>query len=187
MTRREPIILAAWFAATFAVCALILPHTGRGASLQRLEQREHRQHRSLRHHTDVLRFFAHHPRAARTAEGRRVIRRARVWVQVIRRELADTRRERRQHQAVRRKLQSAYVPAGSPWDAVAACESGGNWAANTGNGFYGGLQFLTSTWLAAGGGRYASRADLASREAQIVVASRLPLSHWPVCGARYGS
>ncbi|HTH05652.1 MAG TPA: transglycosylase family protein, partial [Ilumatobacteraceae bacterium] len=47
------------------------------------------------------------------------------------------------------------------WDQIAQCESGGNWHINTGNGYYGGLQFLTSTWLAYGGGGFASRADLA--------------------------
>jgi resuscitation-promoting factor RpfB len=59
------------------------------------------------------------------------------------------------------------------WDRIAQCESGGNWHINTGNGYYGGLQFLTSTWLGAGGGDFASRADLASREEQITVANRL--------------
>jgi hypothetical protein len=71
---------------------------------------------------------------------------------------------------------------GSPWDRIAACESSGNWSANTGNGYYGGLQFTVSTWLAAGGGRYAPRADLATRDEQIAVASTLALSSWPVCG-----
>ncbi len=68
------------------------------------------------------------------------------------------------------------------WDKVAKCESGGNWAINTGNGYYGGLQFLTSTWLAHGGGQFAARADLASREQQITVANRIyatsGLSQW---------
>ncbi|MEI2778762.1 MAG: ubiquitin-like domain-containing protein [Tetrasphaera sp.] len=59
------------------------------------------------------------------------------------------------------------------WDRIAMCESGGNWHINTGNGYYGGLQFLTSTWLAYGGADFASRADLASREQQITVANRL--------------
>lgn len=59
------------------------------------------------------------------------------------------------------------------WDAVAACESGGNWAINTGNGYYGGLQFDLQTWLSSGGGDFASRPDLASREEQITVANRL--------------
>jgi hypothetical protein len=71
------------------------------------------------------------------------------------------------------------------WDAIAECESGGNWHINTGNGFYGGLQFLTSTWLAYGGGRYAPRADLAAPWQQVAIASRMSLTHWPVCGAPY--
>ncbi len=59
------------------------------------------------------------------------------------------------------------------WDAIAACESSGNWRANTGNGYYGGLQFAHSSWIAAGGLRYAPRADLATRAEQIAVAERL--------------
>ena len=59
------------------------------------------------------------------------------------------------------------------WDSIAQCESTGNWHINTGNGYFGGLQFLTSTWLAYGGGDFASRADLASREQQITVANRV--------------
>ena len=65
---------------------------------------------------------------------------------------------------------SAY---GHNWDAVAACESGGNWGINTGNGYYGGLQFSYQTWLGNGGGDFAQRADLATREQQITVANRL--------------
>ena len=61
----------------------------------------------------------------------------------------------------------------SMWDSIAECESGGNWSINTGNGYYGGLQFLTSTWLAYGGDDFASRADLASRAEQITVANRV--------------
>ncbi|MBB2985763.1 resuscitation-promoting factor [Terracoccus luteus] len=59
------------------------------------------------------------------------------------------------------------------WDRIAACESGGNWAINTGNGYYGGLQFAQGTWVGAGGTDFASRADLASRAEQITVANRL--------------
>ncbi|MFI2426692.1 transglycosylase family protein [Streptomyces sp. NPDC018955] len=59
------------------------------------------------------------------------------------------------------------------WDAIAACESSGDWQANTGNGHYGGLQFAQSSWVAAGGLQYAPRADLATREEQIAVARRL--------------
>ncbi len=82
----------------------------------------------------------------------------------------------RRHRAPTRTLSSS-----SPWDSVAACESGGNWATNTGNGYYGGLQFDQSTWLANGGGQYASRADLATREQQIAVASRVTYDAWPNC------
>jgi uncharacterized protein YabE (DUF348 family) len=59
------------------------------------------------------------------------------------------------------------------WDRIAKCESGGNWHINTGNGYYGGLQFAYSTWLSNGGADFASRADLASRAEQITVANRL--------------
>ncbi|MER7585055.1 transglycosylase family protein [Kitasatospora sp. NPDC097691] len=74
------------------------------------------------------------------------------------------------------------------WDGVAACESSGNWRVNTGNGYYGGLQFDQPTWRENGGLAYAPRPDLATREQQIAVAQRLAgrrgLSPWPVCGAR---
>ena len=59
------------------------------------------------------------------------------------------------------------------WDRVAGCESGHNWSINTGNGFYGGLQFTISTWLSYGGGEFASRADLASRGEQITIANKV--------------
>jgi hypothetical protein len=74
---------------------------------------------------------------------------------------------------------------GVDWYAVAQCESGGAWHINSGNGFYGGLQFSQSTWEAAGGLTYAPRADLATAAEQIAVASHLSLSNWPVCG-QYG-
>jgi uncharacterized protein YabE (DUF348 family)/transposase len=74
------------------------------------------------------------------------------------------------------------------WDAVAACEADGNWAINTGNGFYGGVQFNQNTWEGNGGLRYAPRADLATREEQIAIAEvtrvRQGWGAWPVCGAR---
>jgi uncharacterized protein YabE (DUF348 family) len=59
------------------------------------------------------------------------------------------------------------------WDRIARCESGGNWSINTGNGYYGGLQFDRGTWTSNGGGSYAPRADLASREQQIAVANKV--------------
>lgn len=80
--------------------------------------------------------------------------------------------------------------AGSVWDRVAACESGGNWHINTGNGFYGGVQFTNSTWRGYGGGRYASRADLATRAQQIAIAKKTLASQgpgaWPVCSIKAG-
>jgi LysM repeat protein len=76
---------------------------------------------------------------------------------------------------------------GVNWSAIAACESGGNWSADTGNGFYGGLQFTEGTWLGYGGGQYASSANLASAADQIAVAERVlagqGIGAWPVCGA----
>ncbi|GAA3070256.1 LysM peptidoglycan-binding domain-containing protein [Streptomyces glomeratus] len=81
---------------------------------------------------------------------------------------------------------SASAATASQWDAVARCESGGNWSINTGNGFYGGLQFTNSTWAAYGGTAYAPRADLASKAQQISVAEKVLAGQgkgaWPVCG-----
>ena len=70
-------------------------------------------------------------------------------------------------------LGAPQAHAGTVWDAVAACESSGNWSINTGNGYYGGLQFSIPTWRAYGGGDFAARADLAPRGAQITVANRV--------------
>ena len=85
---------------------------------------------------------------------------------------------------------SSASAAGSVWDRVAACESGGNWSINTGNGYYGGLQFVSSTWRGFGGGQYASRADLATKSEQIAVAQRVLKVQgpgaWPVCSKRAG-
>ncbi|MFI8189877.1 transglycosylase family protein [Streptomyces sp. NPDC085946] len=72
------------------------------------------------------------------------------------------------------------------WDAVAQCESGGNWSINTGNGYYGGLQFSASTWAAYGGTQYAATADQASKAQQITIAEKVLAGQgkgaWPVCG-----
>lgn len=79
----------------------------------------------------------------------------------------------------------------STWDKVAQCESTGDWNINTGNGYYGGLQFASSTWKAYGGTAYASRADLASKSEQIAVAEKVLRGQgpgaWPVCGPGPGS
>jgi hypothetical protein len=63
--------------------------------------------------------------------------------------------------------------AASVWDSVASCESGGNWHINTGNGYYGGLQFTQSTWETYGGTAYAARADLATKDQQIAIAEKV--------------
>lgn len=77
------------------------------------------------------------------------------------------------------------------WTAIANCESGGDWSIDTGNGFYGGLQFSESTWLAYGGGQYAQYANEASESQQIAVAEKVlagqGIGAWPVCGAYAGS
>ena len=84
----------------------------------------------------------------------------------------------------------ASAATGSTWDRLARCESGGDWSINTGNGYYGGLQFSPGSWRAAGGGDYASRADLATRSEQIATAERLldrqGWGAWPSCSSRLG-
>ncbi|GAB3972340.1 transglycosylase family protein [Streptomyces sparsus] len=76
------------------------------------------------------------------------------------------------------------------WDKVAACESSNNWDINTGNGYFGGLQFKQSTWQAFGGTAFAARADLASKEQQISVAERVLKGQgpgaWPNCSVKAG-
>ncbi len=72
------------------------------------------------------------------------------------------------------------------WDKVASCESGGNWAINTGNGYQGGLQFSPGTWRSHGGSEFAPSAQMATKDEQIAVAERVLGSQgrgaWPVCG-----
>ncbi|MCT7352328.1 LysM peptidoglycan-binding domain-containing protein [Streptomyces sp. 15-116A] len=81
---------------------------------------------------------------------------------------------------------SASAATASEWDAVAQCESGGNWSINTGNGYYGGLQFSASTWAAYGGTKYAATADQATKAQQIEIAEKVLAGQgkgaWPVCG-----
>lgn len=80
-----------------------------------------------------------------------------------------------------------YASGSTVWDRLAACESGGNWAINTGNGFYGGLQFTLSSWQAVGGSGYPNQA---SREEQIsraqILQSRQGWGAWPACAAKLG-
>lgn len=81
-------------------------------------------------------------------------------------------------------------PAYGVWDRLAMCESTQRWSANTGNGYYGGLQFDYGTWLRHGGAQFAPRADLASRAQQISVAERTLAAQgwgaWPACSRRLG-
>jgi uncharacterized protein YabE (DUF348 family) len=86
---------------------------------------------------------------------------------------------------------SNFASGNTVWDKLAQCESGGNWAINTGNGYSGGLQFAPSTWLNNGGGAYAPYAYQASREEQIIVATRIRdasggYGAWPACAASLG-
>ncbi|MER5752216.1 transglycosylase family protein [Streptomyces sp. NPDC002088] len=86
---------------------------------------------------------------------------------------------------------NASAATASEWDTVAQCESGGNWSINTGNGFYGGLQFSASTWAAYGGTQYAATADKASKAQQIAVAEKVLAAQgkgaWPTCGTGLSS
>jgi hypothetical protein len=84
---------------------------------------------------------------------------------------------------------SGYNDPNNPaaWDRLAQCESGGNWAANTGNGYYGGIQFSLGSWQGVGG---SGRPDQASRETQIAMGQRLwnqgGWGHWPACSSKLG-
>jgi len=81
-------------------------------------------------------------------------------------------------------------PGSGVWDLLAQCESGGNWSINTGNGYYGGLQFSYGTWQAYGGSAYGETANLASKSQQIEIAERLRADSgfypWPACARKLG-
>ncbi|WP_420099611.1 transglycosylase family protein [Corynebacterium sp.] len=85
---------------------------------------------------------------------------------------------------------AAAVAGGSVWDELVQCEATGDWSANTGNGFSGGLQFTPSTWAAYGGTEYAPEAHMASREEQIAVAEKVQAAQgwgaWPACTSKMG-
>lgn len=128
--------LTATALAAGAVSLAAAAHTD-AASLARLDVREHRQQATLLHYAGTLAFFERRPRLARTPNGRMARRRARIWTRVVRRELGETRLERRQHLRARRSLQSTYAaptstaevicqvfgPECSKAVAVATCES----------------------------------------------------------------
>jgi Transglycosylase-like domain len=129
---------------------------------------------------------------ARRADARRAAaRRAAAAQRAAERAAARQAAQQQPTAAASAPSQSPQPPPASGavnWDAIAQCESGGNWSINTGNGYYGGLQFTQQTWEAYGGLSYAPRADLASRAAQIAVAEKVyaagGLGAWPVCGAQ---
>ena len=108
--------------------------------------------------------------------------------EIVKRE--DTRKGRAAVIARAKKESAPAVAGGSVWDSLAQCESGGDWSINTGTGFYGGLQFTASTWAAYGGTQYAPTANLATREQQIAVASKVQQGQgwgaWPACTASLG-
>lgn len=85
---------------------------------------------------------------------------------------------------------TAHAASVDAWNKVADCESTNNWHINTGNGYYGGLQFSQSTWRAFGGTAYAARADQATKDQQIAVAEKVLKGQgpqaWPVCGKQAG-
>ena len=85
---------------------------------------------------------------------------------------------------------SADAATSRTWDRLAQCESSGNWHINTGNGYYGGLQFSYTTWRSFGGGKYAPRADLATRAEQIDIAEKVlrvqGWNAWPSCSSQLG-
>jgi resuscitation-promoting factor RpfB len=90
-----------------------------------------------------------------------------------------------------KKPPQPVISDGEVWDRLAQCEAGGNWAINTGNGYYGGLQFNKSTWLSNGGGQYAEYAHQATREQQIAIATKVRdarggYSAWPGCAKKLG-
>lgn len=138
-----------------------------------------------KHDRQVIEFFKHHPRAAATPTGGRVLSRLlpRVVAAMKHRDLLAA------------KAAVSIIPAGvceSCWDRVADCESGDNWGLVTGNGFYWGLQWVPSTWDGAADRHglphwswYIANHSAPSREQQILAAHDMALSNWPVCGARY--
>lgn len=93
-----------------------------------------------------------------------------------------------EHQPARASVQR--VSGSSVWDRLAQCESSGDWTVNTGNGFYGGLQFHPQTWASFGGHAYAPNAHLATRQEEIVIAERVLASQgwkaWPSCSRQLG-
>ncbi|MGC4933910.1 transglycosylase family protein [Gordonia sp. DT30] len=113
----------------------------------------------------------------------KVVKRTKLGQDVITAPVAATVR-------VGTKPGAPFVAPGSVWDSLAQCESTGNWAINSGNGFYGGIQFDQNTWDRWGGQEYAPRPDLATREEQIAIAEKTQAAQgwgaWPTCSSGLG-
>jgi hypothetical protein len=157
--------------------AAVLPDTElppRRAVEQRADEADHA--------ADVLLFIA----GARQNQARELERIAAERAEAERR-AEEARRAEAARQAEEAAASAPAVAGGGVWDALAQCESGGNWAINTGNGYYGGLQFSLGTWQANGG---QGMPHENSREAQIAVASRVQASQgwgaWPSCASKLG-
>ncbi len=174
------------------VLALLAPSTAGAHTLDRpakldLEARSELQHDALHHSTSVLRFFGRHPKIMRKPYHARIARRE---IRFHRKQRVWTKRELRETTEALAALRAASAPAQrsyTVWDRLVICEAGGNWATNTGNGYYGGLQHSLSTWYAYGGSGYPHHA---SREQQIAVAERVLAGQgwnaWPSCSAQLG-
>ncbi|WP_262365527.1 resuscitation-promoting factor [Gordonia sp. OPL2] len=113
----------------------------------------------------------------------KVVKRDKMGAEVVTEPLAATVK-------VGTKPGAPFVAPGSVWDALAHCEATGDWAINTGNGFYGGVQFDQNTWARWGGLEYAPRPDLATREEQIAIAKKTQAAQgwgaWPSCSSKLG-
>ncbi len=144
-----------------------------------IHQVERLQVRALSHYRGAL--AAHEKAAGRRALNAREWTHRRFYRHAVRwtsRELGETR------QAIRARARPvlAWRQTVAAWLPTYYCERGAaGWATNTGNGYYGGLQFDYGTWLAHGGGAFAARADLATPAQQALVASRLTYDGWPSC------
>ena len=113
----------------------------------------------------------------------RLVARQVMWQHVLRAPVAAIERVGTKSAAT-----TNYAGGSSVWDKIAQCESGGNWAENTGNGYYGGLQFSLGTWHAYGGGGLPSQA---SRLTQIAIATKVRnasggYGSWPACSQALG-
>lgn len=169
IVKLHPIAVLIGLAIVLAMLVLVKA-AGATSQLQHRLDRIHRQY--VRDHGTV-RFMVNHPFSR---HARRFMR----LEKAAERRIPLERAERRHvlallHPIPWRETVAAWMP-------TYECEHGrGGWATNTGNGFYGGLQFDYGTWKANGGFQFAPRADLATPQEQVLVASRLTYDGWPHC------